>query len=448
MWNIWLNWSKNDVQVERRQLREEGRDTAALEAEFDALLAEATDEKAPAFQERVNELLDRAQQLPKRPDCAWCEPDDLAAIRQLRPEAVALPPYDPATSPARMAGAWLGRCAGCWLGKPVEGWKSPRLHQLFAAGGVSLPQQYLWTLPLSAEDEAKFQNWFGGTTIAAYRAAADGMPEDDDVNYTIAGLCLLEKHGTTFTPDDVATFWMQNIPLLHVCTAERVAYRNWANCIEPPYSARVRNPYREWIGAQIRADFFGYAAPGNPELAAELAWRDASISHVKNGIYGEMWVAAMLAAAATTTDLQLIVKAGLAQIPQRSRLAASLRDVLDLHAAGKDYYACIELIQSRWNEYDSHCWCHTISNAMIVAAALLWGENDIDRILGMSIWPGFDTDCNGATAGSVAGMALGESAFDAKWRDLLRDTVHSGIYGNTQVKLSDLVARSLHCLKA
>ncbi len=446
MWNIWLNWSKNDVRVEQRQLREEGRDTAALEALFDELLADATDEKAPAFQSKFNDLLDRAQELPQRPGYAWQEPDALDQIRAQRPAAVNLPAYDSATIAARMAGAWLGRCAGCWLGKPVEGWKTPRLHQLFAAGGASLPTQYLWTLPMSKEDDAKFQNWFGGKTLPEYRRGADGMPEDDDVNYTIAGLCLIEKHGTGFTPDDVANFWLQNIPLLHVCTAERVAYRNWIDCINPPLSARVRNPYREWIGAQIRADFFGYAAPGNPELAAEMAWRDASISHVKNGIYGEMWVAAMLAAAATTTDMRLIIEAGLAQIPQHSRLAESLRDVLKLHVDGKDYYAAIELVQSRWTEYDSHCWCHTISNAMIVAAALLWGGSDLDQVLGMSIWPGFDTDCNGATAGSVAGMAYGELAFAAKWREPLQDKVHSGIYDNTLVKLSDLVARSLRCL--
>ena len=38
------------------------------------------------------------------------------------------------------------------------------------------------------------------------------------------------------------------------------------------------NPYREDIDAAIRADSYGHAAPGMPEIAAGLACRDARLS--------------------------------------------------------------------------------------------------------------------------------------------------------------------------
>ena len=134
------------------------------------------------------------------------------------------------------------------------------------------------------------------------------MVEDDDTNYTIMGLYILENYGKDFTSIDVAESWLSALPMLHTCTAERVAYQNVANMKMPTESAIFRNPYREWIGAQIRADFFGYITPGNPEKGAEFAFRDAAVSHVKNGIYGVMWVAAMLSAAAASDDYEEIFK--------------------------------------------------------------------------------------------------------------------------------------------
>jgi hypothetical protein len=155
---------------------------------------------------------------------------------------------------------------------------------------------------------------------AAFADLVSAMPEDDDTNYTATGLAILKRRGPGFTPEDVADFWLSDIPILHTYTAERVAYRNFCLQIPPPHSARFRNPHREWIGAQIRADFWGYAAAGDTALAAELAWRDACVSHVKNGIYGEMWAAAMIAAAFVTSDIRAVIEAGLGEIPPRSRL--------------------------------------------------------------------------------------------------------------------------------
>src|SRR5690606_12119722 len=73
------------------------------------------------------------------------------------------------------------------------------------------------------------------------------MVEDDDTNYTILALSILERYGLDFTSNDVAHTWISSLPIAYTCTAERVAYQNIVNLIDVPQSAYFRNPYREWI---------------------------------------------------------------------------------------------------------------------------------------------------------------------------------------------------------
>ncbi len=109
-------------------------------------------------------------------------------------------------------------------------------------------------------------------------------------------------------PNDVFEAWLSWIPIFSTCTADRVAYKNAAMGMLALETASYFNPYRKWIGAQIGGDFFGYINPANPEKAAEMAGRDASVSHVKNGIYGEMLVAAMISAACVCDNVKMIIE--------------------------------------------------------------------------------------------------------------------------------------------
>jgi ADP-ribosylglycohydrolase len=55
---------------------------------------------------------------------------------------------------------------------------------------------------------------------------------------------------------------------------------------------------------------------------------------------------------------------------------------------------------------------------------------------------GWDTDCNGATAGSVMGVILGAKALPAKWIAPLHDRISSIVAGFNDVKLSALARRT------
>jgi ADP-ribosylglycohydrolase len=432
---LWLWWNKEDLRTEQQQLSDEGRDTSTLEAEFIRLLAEELPEDAQ-FQKAMDNLLDKARFLPMRPDYRYVEPSGLEAIRTHRAAGPRVLPitHSEAIRRDHIAGAWLGRCAGCLLGKPIEGVLRPRLQLLLDRFAYEEIPDYIWRLPgLTEADCANF----GWQNPWSYRNT-DCFPGDDDTNYTLMGMALVKQKGINFTPSDMADFWLENIPILRTCTAERVACRNFTNNIEPPDSAVVRNPYREWIGARIRADFFGYAALGQPELAAELAWRDASISHVKNGIYGAMWVAAMLAAAMSQTDVRRIIEIGLTEIPEKSRFFEAITEILNRHAAGVRYAETLQYIHQRWDETRAHHWCHSISNAQIVAMGLLYGEGDYEKAITRTVLACFDTDCNGATVGSIMGMMLGARALPEKWTGVMNDTIHTDLPGYQTTHISKL----------
>jgi ADP-ribosylglycohydrolase len=440
----YLFLNKQDVLTERQQCNEEGRDLTPVNEEFERVLSLDLDD--PANQPAVHALLDQTISLPLRPDYPFEEPSDLAGIRAARPgnrpslPALRLSDADLAD---KVHGAWTGRCVGCLLGKPSEGWLSKQMWGLLKEQGHWPLSDFFRYSDITPDQREKY----GIRERGDFADKVAWMPEDDDTNYTTTGLAILQKHGPDFTPENVAEFWLQNIPILHTFTAERVAYRNLCLQIPPPASATFRNPYREWIGAQIRADFWGYAAGGNPELAAEFAWRDASVSHVKNGIYGEMWAAAMTAAAFVTDDIPTIIQAGLGQIPERCRLADYIEHIIEWHELEIDYDTAVYRVHEFWDETSGHAWCHTISNAMIVAIGLLWGEHDYGKTICRAVQPCFDTDCNGATAGSILGIIHGRRALPGGWVDLIQDTMQTGVAGYHSVKLADITKDSLQVIE-
>ena len=435
----WLAINHDFLRIELAQLKDEGRDTADLESEFQAWLVRSPEE-LEAAQPALNALLDRAAARPFRPEAEGREPSDLASIRSLRSAPVSLPPAsgDAKGRADRLLGAWLGRCCGCLLGKPVEGWLRDRLHGYLKETG-----RYPLAGYLRSDFDPALLERYQVKPSAPFINRVDRMVADDDTNYTVLGLVILEERGFEFTPIDVADAWLRRLPLLCACTAERIAYRNFANLVLPPASAAFRNPFREWIGAQIRADIYGYVNPGRPKRAAELAWRDASVSHTGNGIYGAMWVAAMLAAAAVLDDPAEIIRAGLRQVPAASRLTEAVSEVFEWRRQGLDLEAAIGRLHARWDESFSHHWCHVLSNAQAVALGLLWGERDFGRSVCAAVQAVFDTDCNGATVGSILGMMLGAGRLPAEWTGPLHDTLETRLSGFHLLRISELAERTL-----
>ncbi|MEV7672348.1 ADP-ribosylglycohydrolase family protein [Streptomyces sp. NPDC088752] len=334
------------------------------------------------------------------------------------------PADDPALLP-RLYAAWLGRAVGCLLGKPVEKLPLPAIRALARATG-NWPLTTWFTARGVPPELLAAHPWNRRSAPTSLAENIDGMPEDDDLNYPLLNLLLLQRYGRGFTTADVARLWLDELPAGRTFTAERVAYRNLLDGIEPPLTAVRRNPFREWIGAQIRADVHGWTHPGDPVAAAAQAHRDAVLTHTANGVYGAMFVAATVAAAASgTADVHRSLAAGLAVVPPRSRLARAVRRGIAHARAHTDFDAVVDRLHAELGGYH---WVHAVPNAALLAAALTHADGDFSRSVCAAVSGGWDTDSNGATAGSVAGLLAGRpERLPERWTSPLKNRLATSV---------------------
>ncbi|GAA4578287.1 ADP-ribosylglycohydrolase family protein [Micromonospora coerulea] len=421
---------------------DEGRDVTALAERWTAAGGDTTAPvsgasavpASPELRALAVELLDAADALPG-PDSAD-EPDELAAVRATWPRAWKLPTT---AERDRLHGAWLGRAVGCLLGKPVE--KIPRhgIREILTATGRWPLRGWFTAEGLPADVAARWP-WNRRSAPTSLAENIAGMPEDDDLNFALLALRILETHGPDFTSADVAQGWLDWLPAGRVFTAERVAYRNLLLGLTPPETARRHNPFREWIGAQIRTDVYGWVNPGRPDRAAEAAWRDATVSHVRAGAYGAIWVAALASAAPVAGDIDEVLTAGESVLPPGSRFAAAVREARALGTSTDDWESIVDRLYERHGHLH---WVHVRNNAALVAAALAYGRGDLERSICAVVSGGWDTDSTGATVGAVTGALTGASGLPERWVAPLRNRLASSIAGFDGIGFDALADRTL-----
>jgi ADP-ribosylglycohydrolase len=344
-------------------------------------------------------------------------------------------PMDPLT--ARMKRAWEGRVSGCMLGKAVELYSMTQGQALLTAyltKADALPlRDYIPLIPDAPDALLK----------PACRGHFDKSAPDDDINYSVLALEMLETHGRELQTTDVARTWLNRLPIGMTFTAERAAYRKLAMdgaewfALGAPLGFDVTdcadNPHNEWIGAQIRADVYGWVAPGQPDLAAKLARVDAELSHRGNGVYGAVIVAAWGASIPTHSTLEAALDAALEFIPKDSGAAEAVALGRRLAKAGEGTQAIIDA-------YGELSPVHTLNNLALVVWALLRAPDDFGAAIGDVVAAGWDTDCNGATVGAL--WALQDKAIPEAWTRPWNGCIGVSLAGREAADLDDLAERT------
>ncbi len=268
--------------------------------------------------------------------------------------------------------AWLSQIIGAAMGTMVEGYTSKNLYESF--GEVT---EYL-----------REPNTF-----------------NDDITFELAFLDAFKDKGYNVTSGDIALAWIGLIP--SGWSAEELALRNVRAGIMPPESANFNNPFNEWIGAQMRGAICGMVAPGNPRLAAELAWKDGEVSHANNGIIGEVFNAIMTSLAYVVDDVKKIVELAIDSIPKDSEYYSVVKFAFDQCLKYDDWHDALYECEQKYIKYN---WIHAYPNACCEVIALMYGENDFDKTLKIITMCGIDADCNAGMIMPLIGIQKGIEA--------------------------------------
>ena len=386
----------------------------------------------PDSVDALSAFISRLRDLPLRDDWPYEEPDDLGAIESSWPRPRRYAIDDP---PSRVRAAFTARVCGCMLGKPFEIFVS--LDEIRSA----LEPLGEWPLrDYPTEAALRSLPRLQGQWTELHRDGITHVAPDDDINYPILAMLALEEHGLDFTHDDLRRLWLLNLPVLATFGPERteLVRAGLASITGGDTElGDVLNPGAELCGALIRADVYGYACMGRPDVAAELAHRDASLTHRRTGVYGAMFVAAAIAVAPAVDDPLDIVRAALGYVPPKSRFAERTRECLDEVEAASDWLDGYRRVQMRFGEFG---FCRIYQEVGTLINTMRFASDSSDGIC-IQVMQGNDTDSFGATAGSILGAFHGP--IDERWVAPLRDDVHTALamfHERSLAKITDRMA--------
>ncbi len=315
---------------------------------------------------------------------------------------------------ARVYAGVLGKIIGVYLGRPFEQWPYERIESTF--GDVNYYVHDKIGVPL--------------------------VVTDDDISGTFTFIRALEDNGSSaeLTAEQIGWNWLNYIIENRTIlwwggmgyAAEHTAFLRLKAGIPAPQSGSIElNGWQiaEEIGSQIFIEGWAFVAPGNPQLAAELARKAASVSHDREAIYGAQVIAVMTAQAFVEGDLDRLLDLALTFIPSDSEIARCIVDVRTWHAAESDWRVTRLKIVEKYGYERYGTNCPIVSNHAIVILGLLYGEDNFSKSLQITCNAAYDTDCNAANVGAILGVKNGLAGIDAQnsgqdWRGPVADRLY------------------------
>lgn len=275
--------------------------------------------------------------------------------------------------PARIRACWLGKNIGGSLGGPHEGKSGP-------------------------------------LALTFYDPVPSRVLPNDDLDLQVVWLHFLLHGGhRTVTTDLLAEAWDRHVRFPF--DEYGVAHRNSALGLRGLARGATDNFFAECMGGAIRSEVWACVAAGDPARAAGLAWADASVDHCGDGVYAEMFHAALQAAAFVESDREALLDTALAFVPPTSRLGAALRETRRRCRAGESWQRIRDHVV---RHHATGNFTDVVCNLCFELIGWYAGGGDFGRSVCLAVNCGFDTDCTGATLGALLGI-LNPASIPDRW---------------------------------
>lgn len=325
-------------------------------------------------------------------------------------ESYTLPQWSKEEFFEKIHAGWIAQIAGAAVGTILEGYTTDQIYKAF--GEV---RDYL----------------------------REPSTHNDDVLFELAFIDAVIAKGKEVTATDIAMEWVGKIE--YTWTAEEIALKNLKRGIFPPESAKLNNPWNEWIGAQMRGSICGLIGYGNPRLAAKLAWMDGSISHINNGIIGEVFNAMLVSLAFVEKDVATLLKKSIDMIPKDSEYYTVVQFAYEACEKSEDWLSAWRLCEEKYKRYN---WIHAYPNAAAEVVALYFGKDDFDEMLYIIAMCGQDVDCNAGQIATIYGVLFGYDAIDKKWSEPFQDQFQSLYRGYTDTTITYIAEQTIKAIEA
>lgn len=277
---------------------------------------------------------------------------------------------------------WLGKNIGGTLGAPYEGQKT--LHSL-----------------------------------TYYSPVPEKAAANDDLDFQLVWLEMLRERGVTPTLSDFVDYWQKHLAP-YPWNEYGFCMRNLSRGLRPPISGCFENYYIDEMGSPIRSEIWACVAPGDPQLAAALAWMDSAMDHAGGeGMYGEMFWAAVESAAFVLSDPHTLIRIGLSMIPLSSNISRVIREAVWCYNNGVPWQEARERILYNFGHNQP---CHAVQNHGFTVLGWLYGKDYGDKLC-TAVNCGYDTDCTGATLGSLLGILEGTKGIPKEWSSPIGDAI-------------------------